>query len=95
MSLVIGWMLASPSSGHDRCGRAERRLERRVAQKHAELERNFERLQEMERRAAVADERRRLMSEMHDGIGSQLIATVGLVERQRAATEIAGSCAEP
>jgi signal transduction histidine kinase len=70
-------------------------LEQRVAQKHAELERNFERLQEVERLAAVADERRRLMSEMHDGIGSQLIATVDLVEHGNAArTEIAGELRE-
>jgi signal transduction histidine kinase len=70
-------------------------LEERVAQKHAELERNFARLQEMERRAAVADERRRLMSEMHDGIGSQLIATIGLVEHGNAArAEIAGELRE-
>ncbi len=52
-----------------------------MAQKHAELEGNFRRLQDMQRRTAVAEERRRLMSEMHDGIGSQLIATLDLVER--------------
>ena len=52
-----------------------------MAQKHAELEENFRRLQDTQRRTAVAEERRRLMSEMHDGIGSQLIATLDLVER--------------
>jgi signal transduction histidine kinase len=55
-------------------------LEQRVAEKHRELAQNFARLQELERRTAVAEERRRLMSEMHDGIGSQLIATLDLVE---------------
>ena len=65
-------------------------LEQRVAEKHAELEQNFRRLQEMERQTAVAQERRRLMGEMHDGIGSQLMAALDSVEHGDASrTEIA------
>ena len=82
VSLAMGWLLTQ------RFVRAitvaeqlNLELEERVAQKHADLEANFARLQEMERRTAVAEERRRLMSEMHDGIGSQLISTLDLVER--------------
>jgi signal transduction histidine kinase len=85
LALVIGWMLTHRFVAALR--QAERlnlELEQRVAQKHSELEQNFERLQEMERRTAVAEERRRLMSEMHDGIGSQLIATLDSIERGEA-----------
>ena len=55
-------------------------LEERVTQKHVEPAQSFARLQELECRAAVAEERRRLVSEMHDGIGSRLIAALDLVE---------------
>ena len=49
-------------------------LEERVRQKQRELERNFEKLQRLSREAAVAEERQRIMSDMHDGIGAQLIS---------------------
>ena len=55
-------------------------LEERVRQKQLELERQFGLLQRLSREAAVADERRRIMSDMHDGIGGQLISTLSLVE---------------
>lgn len=55
-------------------------LEQRVADKVAEVEAGQVRLQKLAREAAVAEERRRIMSDMHDGIGSQLITTLGLVE---------------
>jgi signal transduction histidine kinase len=62
-------------------------LERRVADKQAELERNAARVQQLARDAAVAAERQRIMSDMHDGIGGQLISTLGLVEAGEASKE--------
>jgi signal transduction histidine kinase len=56
-------------------------LERRVQERTAELERTHERLLALERVATVAAERERLMRDMHDGIGSQLITTLQTVER--------------
>ncbi len=56
-------------------------LEGRVAQKHAELQQNFMQLRQMERSQAIAEERQRIMSDMHDGIGGQLISTLSLVEQ--------------
>ncbi|NDP43771.1 MAG: sensor histidine kinase [Aromatoleum sp.] len=56
-------------------------LEQRVAQKHAELERNFRQMQQLEQRQAIAEERQRIMSDMHDGIGGQLISTLSMVEQ--------------
>jgi signal transduction histidine kinase len=54
-------------------------LEQRVAEKAAELERNYEQLVEARRNEALAVERTRIMSEMHDGIGSQLTMALSLV----------------
>jgi signal transduction histidine kinase len=61
-------------------------LEERVQQKQRELERNFEALQRLSRDAAVAEERQRIMSDMHDGIGAQLILALSLAEREDAST---------
>ena len=56
-------------------------LEQRVAEKAGELERNYEQLLEARRNQALASERGRIMSEMHDGIGSQLTLALSLVRR--------------
>jgi len=55
-------------------------LEERVRQKQSELERNFEAIQRLMREAAVAEERQRIMTDMHDGIGAHLIAALSLAE---------------
>jgi signal transduction histidine kinase len=54
-------------------------LEQRVGAKAAELELNYEQLEESRRNEALALERSRIMSEMHDGIGSQLTLALTLV----------------
>ena len=56
-------------------------LEQRVSAKATELERNYEQLVEARRNEALALERTRIMSEMHDGIGSQLTMALSLVRR--------------
>jgi len=56
-------------------------LEQRVSEKAAELERNYEELVEARRNETLALERTRIMSEMHDGIGSQLTMALSLVRR--------------
>lgn len=55
-------------------------LEERVRQKEMELERNFEKLERLSRKAAVTDERQRIMTDMHDGIGAHLISALCLAE---------------
>jgi signal transduction histidine kinase len=81
LSFVMGWILTNRFMRALKVSeKLNLELEQRVARKHAELEENFRRLQEMERRTAVAEERRRIMSDMHDGLGSQLIASLDLVE---------------
>jgi signal transduction histidine kinase len=68
------WVLREAESA-----RAE--LESRVREREQLLKRNFERLRESERLQAQAQERQRIMQDMHDGLGSQLLSSLMLVER--------------
>lgn len=55
-------------------------LDRRVKDKEAELATNYERLRKLENARLLAEERERIMREMHDGMGSSLVSTLSLVE---------------
>lgn len=55
-------------------------LERRVAERHAELEREQAKLQALTREQAIGEERERIIADMHDGLGARLISTLGKVE---------------
>lgn len=61
--------------------KARLELETRVRERELLLKRNFERLRESERAQAQAQERSRIMQDMHDGLGSQLLSSLMLVER--------------
>jgi len=81
LSFVMGWILTDRFvTALTAAEKMNVELEQRVAQKHAELEQHFERLRQMERETALTAERRRITSEMHDGLGSQLISALHLVE---------------
>jgi signal transduction histidine kinase len=70
-------------------------LEERVQQKQKQLERNFEQLERLSREAAVVEERQRIMTDMHDGIGAQLISALSMVESGQAPpAEIAAALRE-
>jgi signal transduction histidine kinase len=56
-------------------------LESRVREREQMLKRNYERLREGERLQATASERQRIMQDMHDGLGTQLVSSLMLVER--------------
>jgi len=60
-----------------------RDLEARVTSKHRELESNYARLREAEREQAVTSERQRILRDMHDGLGGQLVSTLAMVESGR------------
>jgi signal transduction histidine kinase len=60
---------------------ARAELESRVREREQLLKRNFERLRESERIKAEGQERHRIMQDMHDGLGSQLISSLMLFER--------------
>jgi signal transduction histidine kinase len=60
-----------------------RELEQRVEEKHRELDRSYEERRGLERDKLVAEERERLVREMHDGLGGQLVSLLSLVEADR------------
>lgn len=55
-------------------------LEERVEEKHRELAGSYARMAELERDRAIAAERERLMREMHDGTGGQIVSALAMVE---------------
>ncbi|OYQ35054.1 hypothetical protein CHU93_01980 [Sandarakinorhabdus cyanobacteriorum] len=57
-------------------------LERAVASARADLAASEERRRALEVERAIEGERERLMREMHDGIGANLVAAVAVAERQ-------------
>jgi signal transduction histidine kinase len=62
-------------------------LAARVEVKRKELEANYLRLGSLEKEQAIVAERARLMRDMHDGIGGQLISTLSLVESGQASQD--------
>jgi len=68
-------------SGLREAENARAELESRVREREQLLKRNYERLRESERLKAQAQERQRIMQDMHDGLGSQLLSSLMLVER--------------
>jgi len=76
-------ILVDLANGLTESERLNRELEQRVEEKHTELEDNYARLHELERDRAVADERDRIMRDMHDGMGGQLVSTLAMVESGR------------
>ncbi|HEY0823346.1 MAG TPA: sensor histidine kinase [Ramlibacter sp.] len=56
-------------------------LEARVAEREKELAANYMRVFALERENAAAQERQRIMREMHDGLGSRLFVSLSRVER--------------
>lgn len=55
-------------------------LESRVRERERALALQFERSRDLERREILGRERQRLMREMHDGLGGQLVSSLALVE---------------
>ena len=94
--VVIGWMLVDRFvKSLNESEKLNAELEQRVAQKHAALQETYQRMQQVERQAAIVEERSRIMSDMHDGMGGQLISTLSLVEHGEASSaEVAAALRE-
>ncbi|WJW76445.1 7TM diverse intracellular signaling domain-containing protein [Thiohalobacter sp. IOR34] len=56
-------------------------LDRRVADKHRQLEAYYARIRQVENEKILAEERGRIMRDMHDGTGGHLVSALALVER--------------
>jgi signal transduction histidine kinase len=67
--------------------RANLQLTEKVRETEDALSRQYERLREVERREAIARERQRIMQDMHDGLGSQLVSSLMQVEHGQATQE--------
>lgn len=85
-SLVMAWMLVERySSAVDRLRRSNEVLAERVAEREAELHAVFARAQQAAAEQTALEERSRILRDMHDGLGSQLVSTLSLVESGKAA----------
>lgn len=63
-------------------------LEARIAEKTQEIESNYRQLRVAEHERALADERRRIMADMHDGVGASLMGVRAMIRRQAAWPQI-------
>lgn len=54
-------------------------LEQRVQEKQQALQLQYEQLNQMEKQRVLAEERERIMRDMHDGIGGQLVSVVSVL----------------
>lgn len=78
-------------AAHDGLRQANAQLEERVVERTRALEENHARLRQLERQHATDEERQRIMSDLHDGLGSQLFVTLSRVERgELDALQVAG-----
>jgi hypothetical protein len=60
---------------------ANRTLEARVQQREREIASSYERIAVLQREQAATDERQRIMRDLHDGLGSQLLTSLSRAER--------------
>ncbi len=58
-------------------------LEQRVQDKQNVLKLQYEQLQDLEKQQVLSGERERIMRDIHDGIGGQLIAIIGLLQEKQ------------
>jgi signal transduction histidine kinase len=67
----------------DEAEQANTRLARRLREREAELADSYERLRDVQQRQVLARERQRLMQDIHDGMGSQLMSALRVAETGR------------
>ena len=80
LMLTLGWVLLQRATASAReVHRLNDTLAENVARRESELRTAFEQLRLSEQQRAVEGERRRLMRDMHDGLGSQLVQTLNAV----------------
>jgi signal transduction histidine kinase len=83
--LTMGWVLVERATAWARTvHRLNETLSQTVSVRENELRAAFMQLQAAERQRAVEAERQRLMRDMHDGLGSQLVQTLNLVRNPSA-----------
>jgi len=84
LMFTLGWVLVQRATASTReVYRLNQSLAEILAQREAELRAAFDQLRKSEQQRAVEGERRRLMRDMHDGLGSQLVQTLNLVRSRQ------------
>lgn len=80
--LVMGSILASRfiNALHELAA-LNQTLDRRVAEREVVIERNYRQLVDLEGQRQAAEERQRIMQDMHDGLGAQLFSSLSRSER--------------
>lgn len=79
--LMFGYVLLRRYVGAvDEAEQANLRLVQRLRAREAELAESYERLREVQQRQLLISERQRLMQDIHDGMGSQLMSALRVAE---------------
>jgi signal transduction histidine kinase len=84
-TLFLAIALSRYTGALEVAARANATLAERLAEQERDLAETHARLREVEREQTLAQERQRLMREMHDGVGSSLFSALFLVENQNGA----------
>ncbi|HEX5805624.1 MAG TPA: ATP-binding protein [Macromonas sp.] len=88
LMITLGWVLLRRSTESIReVRRLNATLEQTVAERETELRTAFEQIHISEQQRFIEDERKRLMRDMHDGLGSQLVQTLNMVRSHRDALD--------
>lgn len=80
--VIMGWLIAerySRTVANFHALNAD--LSRRVDEREHQLKEAFDVLREQQHHQSVSNERQRIMREIHDGVGSQLVALLNMVTR--------------
>jgi signal transduction histidine kinase len=73
-------VVSALSAALDQARTLNAELEQRVGEKHRELDASYARTALLERDRAITSERERMMRDMHDGTGGQLVSALAMVE---------------
>ena len=88
LMFTLGWVLVQRATASAReVYRLNHSLSQIVARRESELRLAFDQLRQSEQQRAIEGERRRLMRDMHDGLGSQLVQTLNMVRARPEAIE--------
>ncbi|MDB5825475.1 MAG: hypothetical protein JWR21_4179 [Herminiimonas sp.] len=80
LGMAMAWIIADRLHRSTLAvSRMNRNLGQRLAEQEQELERLFDSRSVLDRRDAIVEERQRIMRDMHDGLGSQLVSAVHLI----------------
>jgi len=86
--LLIGWALVRRfSHAIHEADTLNRELEERVSKRESELQHAFETIQTLEKQKTLKAERERIMRDIHDGVGGQLVSALAMMESDGGANQ--------